>query len=312
MDKKIRNTLIASGAILVIVTGLLYPGGLFTMIESLRQWISGNNERRDAVSKGINSDYSVFDRPEISLYLFHPRAEDGGSSVMKNVYNLEIPVDEGIFVGARFFSHGKVSPTILFFHGNGEIVDDYTDIGSMFTRLGINFFPVDYRGYGRSNGSPTVSSMMNDGHVIYRYARDWLKKNGYTGRFLVMGRSLGSAPAIDLASSHNSEIDGLIIESGFALTLPLLRLLGVNIGDLGVREEDSPGNINKIKKVTVPTLVIHAERDHIIPFSDGQALYASCAAKQKKFLAIPEANHNTIFAYGLDDYLEAVRNIALK
>lgn len=71
-----------------------------------------------------------------------------------------------------------------------------------------------------------MSSMMRDCHTIYDFTKKWLSDNGCTGRFIVMGRSLGSAPALELASAHEDKIDGLIIESGFALAEPLLKLLG--------------------------------------------------------------------------------------
>ncbi|MCK7515883.1 MAG: lysophospholipase [Desulfobacterales bacterium] len=84
---------------------------------------------------------------------------------------------------------------ILFFHGNGEIVDDYDDLGPFYNRLGINFLAVDYRGYGNSTGKPTTSAMLADCHVIFKFVNDWLREKGYTGALIVMGRSLGSASA---------------------------------------------------------------------------------------------------------------------
>jgi hypothetical protein len=78
---------------------------------------------------------------------------------------------------------------------------------------------------------------------------------------------------------------------------------------LGFREENGFGNIEKIGRFDKPTLIIHAEYDHIIPFSDGEALYESAAAKNKKLLQIPGANHNDIFARGLSAYLAAVGNL---
>lgn len=82
---------------------------------------------------------------------------------------------------------------------------------------GVNFLVADYRGYGLSGGVPTVSAMLGDSHHILDYARIRLEANGYGGPLVVMGRSLGSAPALELAA-HRDGIDGLIIESGFALT----------------------------------------------------------------------------------------------
>ena len=120
------------------------------------------------------------------------------------------------------------APNVLFFHGNGEIVADYNDLGPLYISNGLNFMPVDYRGYGRSTGRPTVAAMMMDCHSIFEFTKRWLRDNGYTGRFIVMGRSLGSAPALELASHYKDQIDGLIVESGFAYTGPLLALVGIN------------------------------------------------------------------------------------
>ena len=114
-----------------------------------------------------NVDYSVLDRPEVLMALFHPRPETGGIDSASAGIDLLIPVEEDIRVGARFHIKDKACPNILFFHGNGEIVSDYDDLGPMYQQLGINFLPVDYRGYGRSNGEPSVAGMMKDCHTIF-------------------------------------------------------------------------------------------------------------------------------------------------
>jgi pimeloyl-ACP methyl ester carboxylesterase len=125
-----------------------------------------------------------------------------------------------------------------------------------------------------------------------------------------MGRSLGSASALELAAGYNDEIDGLIIESGFAYALPLLQLLGIDTSSLNITEEKGFNNTGKIMKFKNPTLVIHAEYDHIIPYSDGKMLYDSCQSGRKRFLKIPGANHNDIFARGLNEYMKAVKQLA--
>jgi len=254
-------------------------------------------------------DYSALDIPDVSAYLFHPRPDFASSP--DGSRDVSIAIDDNVTIGARFFSSDKSASTILFFHGNGEIVSDYNDIGLMYTKIGINFFPVDYRGYGKSTGAPSISAMMKDCHVIFKYVKNWLNDNGYTGPFILMGRSLGSASVLELAADYEDSIDGLIIESGFAHALPLLKLLGINTDSLGIKE-DGFSNYEKIQNFHKPTLIIHAEFDHIIPFSDGKALYEACAADEKTLLKIPGANHNTIFAFGLKEYMEAVRILADK
>ncbi|MBW1709377.1 MAG: alpha/beta hydrolase [Deltaproteobacteria bacterium] len=250
-------------------------------------------------------NYSELDVPQILSTLFYPRPEFGSVSAVENAEDLLIPVDGEAEIGARAHVIDKEAPNILFFHGNGEIVSDYDDMGALFNRLQINFLPVDYRGYGRSTGSPTITFMMRDCHVIFHYLRNWLIEKNHTGPFIVMGRSLGSASALELAGHYRQYMDGLIVESGFASLDPLFNLLGIAAA-FSENKKKGLSNIAKIETFEKPTLVIHAEYDHIIPFSNGEALYNACGAENKTFLKIPGANHNDIFFHGMSEYMEAV------
>ena len=254
-------------------------------------------------------DYSAFDQASILQFLFNPRPEMGVTKTTDNYHEFLIPVGNGIVIGSRFYVVDKSAPVILFFHGNGEIVEDYNDLAEMYGRMNVNFFPVDYRGYGKSTGQPSVSTMMSDSHEIFEYVSTILKKEAYSGPLIVMGRSLGSASALELAESYADQIDGLVIESGFAFALPLLQLIGIDTSRLGITEEQGFSNYDKIKKYENPTLIIHAEFDHIIPFSDGKFLFDNSPAKFKNLLMVPGANHNNIFALGLQEYLKSVQGI---
>jgi fermentation-respiration switch protein FrsA (DUF1100 family) len=261
------------------------------------------------------SDYSLLDRPEVLQFLFHPRPDlsaphlqtTDSTGLDQTEKNILIPVEGDVVIGARFHMAEKSGANILFFHGNGEIVADYDELGPLYNQMGINFIPVDYRGYGRSTGQPTVSAMMRDCHVIFEFVQKWLEQNQFPGPLILMGRSLGSASVLELAAAGQDSTGGLIVESGFAYAAPLLRLLGIDPNALGFKEEKGFGNIDKIKLYHKPTLIIHAEFDHIIPFSDGEALYAACPSTEKAFLKIPGANHNDIFMRGLQPYLAAVK-----
>jgi len=255
-------------------------------------------------------DYSILDRPEILMNLFHPRPEFGRSVSGSAHKDIMIPLEAEIAVGARFHLTDKSASNILFFHGNGEIVADYDEFGRILNQVGINFLAVDYRGYGRSTGQPTVTAMMRDCHMIFDYVKTWLDKNDYPGPLVLMGRSLGSASVLELAMHYAAGIDGLIVESGFAYAGPLLALLGIAIAEIGFEEAKGFRNIDKIHTFGKPTLIIHAERDHIIPFSDGEALFEACPATDKTLLKISGANHNDIFMHGFKDYMAAVKKLA--
>lgn len=255
-------------------------------------------------------DYSQLDRPEILRVLFHPRAEYGGAAKDSGAMDVQILVDENTMVGGRFHMGHLPGPNILFFHGNGEIAADYDEMGPLYNRLGLNFLAVDYRGYGRSTGSPTITAMVRDCHMIFDFSLKWLKDQRYAGPLIVMGRSLGSASALELGSRYKEHLAGLIVESGFAYTGPLLRLLGVNPGAIGFKEEEGLGNLDKIKTWDKPALIIHAEYDHIIPLAEGEALYHACPSPDKTLLKIPGANHNDIFVRGFNEYMRAVKGLA--
>jgi alpha-beta hydrolase superfamily lysophospholipase len=253
---------------------------------------------------------STLDHPHILAVLFHPRPEWKGPSTPPNACDLMIPVSADVSIGARFHFSEPSSSNLLFFHGNGEIVVDYDDIAPLFNAIGFNLLAVDYRGYGRSTGKPTVTGMLRDSHAIFHFTLTWLLENGYKGPVLVMGRSLGSASAIELAAQYEPKIDGLIIESGFSRVGPLLRLFGVDPERIGFKEEEGLRHTEKISSFHKPTLVIHAENDHLIPFEEGMRLYKACGAKDKTMLTIPGADHNNIFLVGMDAYLNALASLA--
>jgi len=255
--------------------------------------------------------YDVLDRPEVLGVLFYPRREIGVPHLPTGVHAVRIPVAEQVSLGGKLFLAGPSAPLVLFFHGNGEIVEDYDDLGPIYARRGINFLVVDYRGYGQSTGQPTASALLADSHAVLGFVAGWLKRQGHAGPLVVMGRSLGSAPALELASHHPEVIAGLILESAFAHTGPLLRRIGVNLALLpGFEENQGFRQLDKIRTFAKPTLVIHAEYDHLIPFADGQALYDASPAPDKHLLKIPRADHNTIFAVGLRPYLDSVESFA--
>ena len=255
--------------------------------------------------------FEILDQPQILPYLFHPRTDSGYRSADAERIDLMIPVTENVAIGASFHRSGPEDPVIIFFHGNGEIVSDYDDLGRVFASRGLNFLVADYRGYGGSGGQPTASAMVSDSLKVFDFVKNMMAAENFTGTFCVMGRSLGSASALEIAVSRQGCFDRLVIESGFAKAGPLLQTLGIR-GGASLQLDQGLENIDKMKKSLTPCLVIHAEYDHIIPFSDGQALYDACPAPDKSLLKIKGANHNDIFLKGMTPYLENLEKICKK
>ncbi len=255
--------------------------------------------------------YAKLDQPEVLQVLFHPR-KDLDPTPPPGAIDYDIPVEESVQIGARFHMAGLEDPNILFFHGNGEIVSDYDTIGPMYNRHGLSFLALDYRGYGRSEGVPTVAFMMHDAHVAFKEVRGWLKKQNRSGPLVVMGRSLGSACALEVAAAYGDEISGLVIDSGFASTVSLLSCLGVDTQAFGITEAHGFKNLEKIAQFAKPTLIIHGRHDHLIPVMSAELLQVHCAARSKEFRMIPGADHNTLMLHAGDEYFQMIKRFANK
>jgi len=253
----------------------------------------------------MQEDQSILDQPGVTHLLFHPRPDMGQPSL--EALDCLVPVETNVNVNVRFHMNEIDAPNILFFHGNGEIVSDYDDLAPIYHQYGINFIAADYRGYGKSTGSPTASTMLKDARTVFQYVVDWLKKNSYTGTIVVMGRSLGSAPALEIAANFSKDIGGLIIESGFASTVRLLTRLGIPAAQMGIKEADGFNNIQKISFFMKHTLIIHAQHDIIIPIDDAEKLQMHCGAKSKMFQMVPNADHNNIIMMAGKLYFELIQ-----
>lgn len=249
--------------------------------------------------------YSALDVREALAFIFNPR-KDFNTGGIPHGEDLTFPSHDGVKLHARLYTAEKSSPTIVFFHGNGEMVADYNDVGKLYAGRSINLFCVEYRGYGRSDGEPSVTNLFLDARVAIRQIVAWLKENGHRGPLVVMGRSLGSAPALDLAAAFPKAIRGLILESGFANTIPLLTRLGVDVERLGLTEEQGLNNLGKIARYPGPTLILHGEFDSVIPFTEAELLLEASPSYDKTLRMILKAGHNDLFQRGKETYMEAV------
>lgn len=249
------------------------------------------------------SPFANFDFSLIDQLIFHPRP-DFSPSTPSGAEDRLFPVAPGVEIGVRFYLTDPKNPDLLFFHGNGEIASDYDDLGPCFNRWGINLLVADYRGYGRSGGSPSVSTLLPDALEVFDRVDDWRQENQRTGPFLVMGRSLGSAPAIEITSRRSERIAALLLDSAFANSLPLLRLLGIPVEALGIREEDGFRNFEKITADLKPTLLIAGSRDDLIPYTESETLLQQSGAHRKELVLVPGAGHNDIFARCGEGYFD--------
>lgn len=170
---------------------------------------------------------------------------------------------------------------VLFAHGNaGNLTHRIDTLEALANRLGASVLIFDYRGYGKSGGSPSTTGILADG----RAARRWLANRAgiAESQIVLMGESIGGAVALHLAAEGGAR--GLILENVFssladvgAHHYPFLPVSLVMRGDLD--------NVSQIKKYHGPLLQFHGDADSIIPFELGQRVFAA-ANEPKRFVVI--------------------------
>lgn len=245
------------------------------------------------------TDYTALDRPEISMNSFYPRP--GWTPTPSGAEDLMVTVAEGVSLSCRFFPVGPASPTLLFFYGNGETAVDYDNIAPLYNRIGANFFVADYRGYGRSGGSPTFSTMLSDAHQVLDSVQKVLKERGHAAPIFVMGRSMGRHAAFELAVNRAEDIGGVIIESGRPT-------LGQFVGGLdpALAEKMEEEYQAKAASIKIPALVIHGEVDTLAPLHQAVRMFEDFASTKKRMITVPGAGHNDLLFLGLEQYFKAL------
>lgn len=245
--------------------------------------------------------------PLVLSFIFHPREDFSQPPQEPGVQDLLFQITPQVRIGARFYPSGQQAPNLIFFHGNGEIASDYDELARVYAERGLNLLVLDYRGYGRSTGEPTLRNILQDAMDLMDLVSHWLDREGFTSARWVMGRSLGSCPAIYVARHRADLLSGMVVESGFADTLGLLSRIGLPTGRIEIPQEWRNFNLEEISYVKIPTLIIHGEWDQIIPLKDGFALYEACGAARKEMVVIPRAGHNDLFWVGMEQYMGAVQ-----
>ncbi len=249
-------------------------------------------------------DYSQLDRSDLISYLFYPRRDV--TPCPEGAFDLLVPTEDEISLSCRFYSANGQWPWLLYFHGNGEVASDYDEIAPLYHNIGINLVVADYRGYGGSGGSPSFTNLFKDAHFTLKRVREKLNREGLNTALWVMGRSMGSLCAVELACHDPEAIKGMVIESGFASVTRLIRHLGLPSRGIDL-EPIERERLDVIRKISIPALILHGDLDTLVPPQEGKDLYELLGSVRKKLVLIPNADHNTIMFAGLKQYFAEIQ-----
>lgn len=201
-------------------------------------------------------------------------------------------------------SYHEIDPqakTLVHFHGNGEIVDDWQgDFVNLVHQMGCNCFLAELRGYGQSTGIPQLGKMLDD--VVPTIAAIGKPEK----QLIFFGRSVGTIFAIE-AASRFPDAAGLVLESGVADVLERLLLrvhpqeVGSTAAELAAVVKESLNHQQKMSRFKGPVLVLHTQHDGLVDVSHGQRLY-DWAAGEKTLKIFSRGNHNDIMFENAPEY----------
>jgi uncharacterized protein len=218
---------------------------------------------------------------------------------------VETRAADGVTVRALSFDGPRGAPVVVHFHGNGETMGHDVWVARELSRRGLGVLLVEYRGYGLSRGepSPTEDGLYADAAA----ALDWLESNGIgRERVVLWGQSLGSGVAAEMAARGRARAVVLVtpytsiadVASRFAPRILWLRLV--------VR--DRYDTLSKAPKITQPALVVHGNRDELIPYEMGVRL--SKVLPRAVLYTVEGGHHGDLVAVDAAGVFEAVAKLA--
>lgn len=210
---------------------------------------------------------------------------------MPRVQEVWLDAADGVKLHAFHLPHLGARAIVVYLHGNAGNNADRLPIAQEMAAFFYEVLLLDYRGYGKSDGTPSEAGLYADAGAALAFAR----RRGMP--VILYGESLGGAVAIDLAARER--IDGLVVQSSFTSLPDLAAAIWAPLGRL---VSPSYVSIDKIGRVRAPILFVHGERDELVPLSHGRRLYEA-AHPPKRFVSVPAAGHDDVFDLATDQIL---------
>jgi len=214
--------------------------------------------------------------------------------------NVTFQNKEGMTLHGWFLpATGKASATVLHLHGNAANISNHLPLVSWLPARGFHVLMFDYRGFGRSEGKPSLDGVVEDALAALAYVRTRAEVDA--SRLVVFGQSLGGATALRMLARDATGVRLGVIDSAFASYRGIARdvtrggvlapVAAVAVGVLPPEERDP---IAALKTIRVPLLFVHGKRDSVIPFRYSEELHAVAGPPSELWL-VPGADHMMVF-----------------
>ncbi len=224
--------------------------------------------------------------------------------------DIEFASADGTKLHGWLFDRAEPANLIVYFHGNGEdVARNAARMNNLRNQLNSAVFIIDYRGYGKSEGSPNEAGVIADGIAAQKWMAE--RYNVETDEIVLMGRSLGGGVAIAAAAEQGAK--AVVLQNTFARMVDTAAALHwyLPVKQLMQNRYDS---IARIAKYDGPVFQTHGDRDELVSIADAKRLFAAVPGKVKKFETWEGAGHNDPpppeYVGQLNDFLMVIRQPA--
>ena len=225
------------------------------------------------------------------LYFPDVRRPELGDLAALGVREIILKTADGLSLLSWYLPPRDGRPVIAYFHGNGGHIGYRAERLRRFARTGYGVLMAEYRGYGGNPGTPSERGLVADGVAVL----DFLGGEGITpNRLVIYGESLGTGVAVPLAAQR--EVAGVILEAPFTSVAEVAQH-HYSFIPASALVRDRFDSLARIGDVKGPILVLHGERDRIVPVRFGRALFEAAPQPKELWLA-PEAGHEDLVRYG--------------
>jgi len=243
----------------------------------------------------------LYGAQERLVYFPSPALEATPAAVQLDYQDVELTTGDGVLLHGWYVPHPGARYTVLFLHGNAGNISHRLQTIALLHDLQLSVLIFDYRGYGRSSGTPSEEGTYRDAEAAWTHLTG--ERAVPAQRIVVFGRSLGGAVSVWLAVRHPPA--GVILESTFASGQAMARR-AAPIYPSRLLTRLRYDSLARVPQLRAPLLVVHSRTDEIVPFEQGRALYD--AAPQPKRLLEIDGLHNTGFLETGAPYRDGLRD----
>ena len=237
-------------------------------------------------------------------YIYYPTENQVSDPAQYGADYISYVTSDGLEITSWYCAAKENRPVIMMFHGNGGNISHRSNKQAFFCSRGYGFLLAEYRGYGGNEGAPSESGLYKDA----RAALGWLKEQQVNMKDVVIyGESIGTGVAMQMALEYPAT-KAVVLEAPFTGLRNVAKDVMPWFSPFSYFIRDTYDNLSKVEALNMPLLILHGDKDNIIPARHSEILYSRAKSENSHLTMLKGGNHNDLTDFGLleniQDFLE--------